>query len=127
MKNSSINQKKINEIVDDEVIIKQFFERDERAIVNIEQKYGKYCYSIAFRILLNEKDTEECINDTWLKVWDSIPPIIPEILSAFIGKITRNQARCLIYNTGGLDNVTECEVAECDAADESGCELDRVS
>ena len=59
MKNSSINQKKINEIVDDEVIIKQFFERDERAIVNIEQKYGKYCYSIAFRILLNEKDTEE--------------------------------------------------------------------
>lgn len=44
MKNSSINQKKINEIVDDEVIIKQFFERDERAIVNIEQKYGKYCY-----------------------------------------------------------------------------------
>ena len=42
--------------------------------------------------MLNEKDTEECINDTWLKVWDSIPPIIPEILSAFIGKITRNQA-----------------------------------
>ena len=42
-------------------------------------------------------------------------------------EITRNQARCLIYNTGGLDNVTECEVAECDAADESGCELDRVS
>jgi len=121
MKNSSINQKKINEIVDDEVIIKQFFERDERAIVNIEQKYGKYCYSIAFRILLNEKDTEECINDTWLKVWDSIPPIIPEILSAFIGKITRNQAinkyryenaskrvNSRIEKT--LDELNECEI-----------------
>ena len=121
MKNSSINQKKINEIVDDEVIIKQFFERDERAIVNIEQNYGKYCYSIAFRILLNEKDTEECINDTWLKVWDSIPPIIPEILSAFIGKITRNQAinkykyenaskrvNSRIEKT--LDELNECEI-----------------
>ena len=95
--------------------------RDERAIVNIEQKYGKYCYSIAFRILLNEKDTEECINDTWLKVWDSIPPIIPEILSAFIGKITRNQAinkykyenaskrvNSRIEKT--LDELNECEI-----------------
>ena len=48
MKNSSINQKKINEIVDDEVIIKQFFERDERAIVNIEQKYGVQVVAIGY-------------------------------------------------------------------------------
>ena len=71
--------------------------------------------------MLNEKDTEECINDTWLKVWDSIPPIIPEILSAFIGKITRNQAinkykyenaskrvNSRIEKT--LDELNECEI-----------------
>ncbi len=81
-----------NMICDDDLIIAQFLERDETAITNVECKYGKYCHAIAFPILYDEEDTKECLNDTWLKAWNSIPPTIPEILSAYLGKITRNLA-----------------------------------
>ena len=55
-------------------------------------KYERYCGSIAYRILGNGEDVRECLNDTWLKLWESIPPTVPEILSAYVGKITRNLA-----------------------------------
>ena len=89
---SSIKSNRENKINEDEKIIMQFLNRDETAITNVEQKYGRYCYSIAFRILYDEEDVEECLNDTWLKTWNSIPPNVPEILSAYVGKITRNLA-----------------------------------
>ncbi len=78
--------------MDDRQIINLFNERSEAAISETAAKYGKYCHAIAYNILYNEEDTEECINDTYLKAWDAIPPQIPEKLSAFLGKITRNLA-----------------------------------
>ena len=77
---------------DDREIIAQFLCRDEAAIKNTADKYERYCSSIAYRILENGEDVRECLNDTWLKLWESIPPTVPEILSAYVGKITRNLA-----------------------------------
>ena len=77
---------------DDREIIAQFLCRDEAAIKNTVDKYERYCGSIAYRILGNGEDVRECLNDTWLKLWESIPPTVPEILSAYVGKITRNLA-----------------------------------
>ena len=77
---------------DDREIIAQFLCRDEAAIKNTADKYERYCSSIAYRILGNGEDVRECLNDTWLKLWESIPPTVPEILSAYVGKITRNLA-----------------------------------
>ena len=73
-------------------IVNHFLERNEYAISDLQNKYGSYCYSIANNILNNHEDTEECVNDTWNIAWNSIPPVIPISLKAFLGKIVRNQA-----------------------------------
>lgn len=78
--------------MEDKEIIKLFFARDEAALVRLENKYGSYCRTIAGNILLNSADTEECVNDVFLKVWEAIPPAEPKYLSPFIAKITRNAA-----------------------------------
>jgi RNA polymerase sigma-70 factor (ECF subfamily) len=54
------------------------------------EKYGSYCLSIAKNILDNQEDAEECVNDTYLHAWNSIPPNRPKILSTYLGKIVRN-------------------------------------
>jgi len=74
------------------MIVKLYLERSEDAIRQTEIKYGAYCHSIALNILGDELDAQECVNDTYLRVWNAIPPHMPERLSAFIGKITRNVA-----------------------------------
>ena len=71
-------------------IIELFWARSQQAITESETKYGAYCHSIARSILDQEEDVEECVNDTWLRAWNSIPPQRPNILSAFLGKLTRN-------------------------------------
>ena len=76
----------------DEQIIALYFERSENALSASAQKYGKYCHSIAYSILSSHEDAEECVNDTWLAAWQSIPPQRPRLLSSFFGKITRNKA-----------------------------------
>lgn len=76
--------------MEDSQIIELYFNRDENAISATNTKYRNLCYSIAYNILYNADDTNEAINDTYLGVWNSIPPNRPSILSAFIGKITRN-------------------------------------
>lgn len=78
--------------MDDEKIIQLYFDRDEQAIPATAEKYGSYCTSIAKNILGNLEDAEECVNDTYLKAWDAIPPHSPKMLSAFLGKIVRNLA-----------------------------------
>ena len=78
--------------MDDRQIIQLYNERSETAISETADKYGKYCYSVAYHILYNEQDSEECVNDTYLRTWEAIPPQCPDKLSAFLGKITRNLA-----------------------------------
>ena len=74
----------------DNEIINLYWKRDEAAITATADTYGNYCYSIAHNILSNNEDAEECVNDTWLKAWKSVPPHRPNRLSTYLGKITRN-------------------------------------
>lgn len=74
----------------DSDIINLYWEREEKAIAATAEKYGSYCYSIAYNILYNHEDAEECVNNTYLGAWDSMPPHRPDCLSVWLGKITRN-------------------------------------
>lgn len=76
--------------MDDREIVALFLARSESAISAAEEKYEKYCYSIAYQILGNHEDAMECVNDTYLRAWNSIPPAHPDSLAAFLGKICRN-------------------------------------
>lgn len=78
--------------MEDEQIIELFWNRDEMAIKEVEQKYSHFCFHIAWKILFNKEDSEECVNDTWFAAWKYIPPKRPAILSSFLGRITRNFA-----------------------------------
>lgn len=78
--------------MDDNGIIALYNERDEQAIAETDKKYGNYCLTIAFNVLSVREDSEECVNDAYLKVWNTIPPTVPQCLKAFLGKITRNLA-----------------------------------
>ncbi len=75
--------------MEDREIITLYWNRNERAIKETAGKYGRYCFKIAYNILVNKEDAEESVNDTYLKTWECIPPHMPEMFSAFIGKITR--------------------------------------
>ena len=74
----------------DPEIIGLYWARNEQALSETETKYGGYCRSIAWNILRNNQDTEECVNDTWLRAWNAMPPQRPGVLSVFLGTITRN-------------------------------------
>ena len=79
-------------MLSDEEIIALFFERDESAITETDRKYKSYLFAIANNILYNEQDSEECINDTYLNVWNTVPPTRPIRFRPFLAKITRNLA-----------------------------------
>lgn len=74
----------------DHEIIDLYWKREETAIAVSANKFGSYCHSISYNILHDNEDAEECVNDTWLGAWKSMPPHRPERLSTFLGKITRN-------------------------------------
>lgn len=78
--------------MDDQQIVDLYWQRSESAITETDMKYGRYCHAIAWQILFCEEDSKECVNDTYLKAWESIPPHRPDPLSAFLGRITRNLA-----------------------------------
>ena len=78
--------------MDDKKIVELYFARSEEAIKQTELKYGNYCFLIARNILSSREDAEECVNDTYLNAWNSIPPNNPNPLKTFLGKITRNLA-----------------------------------
>ncbi len=105
--------------MDDRQIIALYNERSEAALSETEKKYGRYCRTVAYNILRNEEDSEECVNDTWLKAWEAIPPQCPESLAAFLGKITRNLALNLYKHKnrekrgGGQTMLVLEELAEC--------------
>ncbi len=75
--------------MEDNIIIDLYWERSEDAISETAAKYGGYCFSIAYNILSNKEDSEESVNDTYLAAWNTMPPRRPQILAAFLGKMTR--------------------------------------
>ena len=118
--------------MNDKDIIQLYLNRDQRALSATAKKYGKYCTSIAKNILGNNEDAEECVNDTYLSTWNSIPPTIPTILSAFLGKITRNLAfnkykhNHVMKRGNGEIAVVLDELAECvSGVDDVEQEIDR--
>ena len=76
--------------IEDAVIVDLYFARSEEAIVKTQQKFGSYLLKIAMNILTSRPDSEECVNDTYLRAWHTIPPQRPNMLSTFLGKIARN-------------------------------------
>lgn len=103
--------------MDDKRIVELYFERSEDAIKETAKKYGRYCRYIAMRVLGNEQDTEEVENDTYLKLWQSIPPKKPDPLKPYVGRVARNialnrydgknaQKRC--EHTVALEELSEC-------------------
>lgn len=85
-----------NTILTDEAILALYNARNEDAIAQTDKKYRNYLYTVAYNILASHEDSEECLSDTYFKAWNAIPPAMPKILRAFLGKITRNTAvdRC---------------------------------
>lgn len=74
----------------DEQIISLYWQRNETAIEETEKKYGRYLATIAYNVLADPEDTKESVNDTYLNAWNSIPPQKPNVLSAYLAKITRS-------------------------------------
>ena len=110
--------------MNDETIVGLYWDRDETAITESSSKYGAYCTSIAHNILNNLLDAEECVNDTWLRAWNAMPPHRPEVLSTFLGKITRNLSFDKYKSLhrekrggGNIDAVLD-ELAECVSGEE---------
>ena len=105
--------------LEDSKIIDLYWARKEQALEETDAKYGNYCRTIARNILRNFEDTEECVSDTWLHAWNSMPPQRPGILSAFLGRITRNLSfdRCKYQQAakrgGGALPLALDELGEC--------------
>ena len=79
-------------VLTDEQIIDLYWQREERAIKETDDKYGSYLYRIAYNIVHDECDSEECQNDTYLGVWNAVPPNRPLVFPAFLTQIMRRIA-----------------------------------
>ena len=105
--------------MEDLQIVQLFWDRKEEAITRAEEKYGRYCTSIAANILSDWSDTEECLNDCMLRAWNSIPPARPGSLKAYLGKIIRNlaldrvESASAVKRGGGEVSLTLDELSEC--------------
>ena len=78
--------------MEDTEILALYFSRDERALAETAEKYGPRCYAVSYQILRSHQDAEECVNDTYIRAWNAIPPQRPAFLGAFLQKIARNLA-----------------------------------
>ena len=102
----------------DDDILDLLWRRSEDGLAHVQRKYGHLCFRIAMNLLGQKEDAEECVNDVYLAVWDTIPPNRPDSLMAYVGKITRNIAVDTVRKResgkrrcGGtvlLDELTEC-------------------
>lgn len=105
--------------MEDQQIIALFWARQEQALEETDRKYGGYCWTVAHNILRSREDTEECVNDTWLRAWNAMPPQRPAILSSFLASITRNlsldryKARQTAKRGGGRVLLALEELEEC--------------
>ncbi len=105
--------------MEDSRIIELYWKREEHAILETSRRYGAYCFAVADHILSNVQDSEECVNDTWLRAWNSMPPQRPNQLRLFLAKITRNlsfdkfKARSAGKRGSGETAVALDELEEC--------------
>ena len=95
--------------LDDEKIVALYFARDEKAIEETDFKYKKYLFSIAYNIVHDRLDCEECLNDTYLGAWNAMPPSRPNVLKAFLTTITRRIA-IKRYHSNMRQNVIPSEM-----------------
>ena len=105
-------------MLDDGEIIKMFFLRSEQAIQELDKKYGKLCHSLACNILNSRQDAEECVNDAYLGVWNTIPPAKPSPLVSYLMKIVRNISLNLYWRKAAdkrksMYTVAMQEIEEC--------------
>lgn len=111
--------------MEDDGIIALYWKRSEQAIQETDRKYGHYCFQIAQNILENREDSEEAVSDTYMTAWKSIPPTRPNMLSAFLGKITRHislstwRKRTAEKRGAGETSVVLEELEECLASSET--------
>lgn len=108
--------------MNDEQIVELYWNRDEKAIDFTSEKYGSYCYSIAYGILHNNEDSKECVNDTYMSAWNSMPPHKPNILKTFLGKIARRISvdrwrKKTAEKRGGEISEVFTELSECTSPD----------
>ena len=105
--------------MEDSQIIELYWQKNPDAISETADKYGAYCFAIAENILHSAEDSEECVNDVWLRVWDAMPPQKPDVLRLFLARITRNlafdrfRARSAEKRFGGEMALVLDELAEC--------------
>lgn len=108
--------------MEDNKIIALYFQRDEQAIAESQAKYGRYCFGIAQTLLNSPQDSEECVSDTFLRAWNSIPPHKPRQLRLFLGRITRNLCVDRLRSStaqkrgGGEAELALSELSECISA-----------
>lgn len=95
--------------MEDEEIVELYWDRKESALTETQNKYGKYLFDVAYVILCNAQDAEECVNDTYFAAWNSIPPTKPEHLMSYLSKISKNAAmnRVKYYNAQKRKGYTE--------------------
>ncbi len=116
--------------VEDAAIVELYWQRAERAIAETQFKYGAYCRSIAEAICRSERDADECVNDTWLAAWNSMPDKRPARLGSYLGCLTRHlaisrrRAERSEKRGGGemelaLDELSECLPSRSDPVKES--------
>lgn len=109
--------------MEDKRIVELYFARSEEAIKETQDKYSAYCKTIAYNILANTEDVQECLNDMLRQAWNSIPPNAPQNLKAYLGKIIRNISLNRLKSANRrkrgagqavmvLDELTECIPAE---------------
>ena len=113
-----MNRNSGNTLTEEAEIMEMLWQRSEEGLSRVERKYGRLCYRIAMNLLGRHEDAEECVNDVYLAVWDTIPPNRPASLTAYVGKVTRNIAvSCLRKreaskrHCGGtvlIDELAEC-------------------
>lgn len=117
-------------MLEDQEIVEMYFMRDQQAIVRTDEKYGALCRSISVRIVTDSRDAEECVSDTYMHAWNSIPPQRPQSLAAFLGRIVRNLSLDCYRKKNAQKRSCECvsidELSECvaDPREQSGSDPD---
>ena len=111
--------------MDDAAIVSLYWARSEDAISQTAAKYGAYCRTISYNILANAEDADECVNDTYLSAWNSMPTHRPTYLAPYLAKLTRwlslNRLRDgnSLKRGGGevplaLDELSDCVMGQSD-------------